>query len=208
MAKYAPAVAKLIAALGKLPGIGNKTAQRLCFYILSRPDEEAFALAEAIREAKTKVQLCKSCCNLSDVDPCPICSDPKRDHSLLCVLEQPADVAAIERSQDYNGLYHVLHGAISPMNHVSAEDIKLRELLERLQQHPEITEVILANNSTVEGEATAMFIARLLQSTGIRVSRIAQGLPSGSSLEFADEMTLARALAGRQVIQEDSSFNF
>ena len=198
MARFTRSINRLVAELGALPGIGQKTAQRLAFYILSQPEERAERLAEAISVARRETQLCSICCNLTDRERCDICSDEARDHSLVCVVEQPADVAAMERTREYNGLYHVLHGAISPTGQVGPRDIRIGELLQRLQQHAEIDEVILANNPTVEGEATALFIARLLQPSQIRTSRIAHGLPMGTTVEFADEVTLARALSGRQ----------
>ncbi len=197
MAKYASSISKLIAQLGRLPGIGQKTAQRLAFYILNMDEVDARALADAIVEAKTNVHLCKECCDLTDREVCDICSDEKRDRSIICVVESPSDVLAMEKTREYRGLYHVLHGAISPMENIGPEDIHLRDLLTRLQQHTEVEELILANNATVEGEATANYIARLVKPSGIRCSRIASGIPFGSSLEYADEVTLGRAIEGR-----------
>ena len=198
MAKYAQNITKLIAELGKLPGIGGKSAQRLAFHLLSLPLEEVENLANALTEAKRNTFLCSVCCNLTDRDPCEICSAPARDHFTICVVENPRDVAAMERIHEYKGLYHVLHGAISPMQGIGPNQIRLKELLARLSRETEVTEVILANNPTVEGEATAMYIARLLKPAGIRTTRIAHGLPMGGDLEYADEVTLARAMEGRR----------
>lgn len=198
--RFTPAITRLIAELSHLPGIGNKTAQRLAFHILSQTDEKALALADAIRDAKRTVHLCAECCNLTESEICDICSSDRRDRTCVCVVENPRDVAAMERIRDYEGLYHVLHGVISPMQDRGPEDIRLRELLQRLQEHAEITEVILATNPTIEGEATALYIARLLHDTGIRTTRLAHGIPMGSDLEYADEETLARALDNRREV--------
>jgi recombination protein RecR len=198
MAKYAQNITKLIAELGKLPGIGGKSAQRLAFHLLSLPLEDVESLANALTEAKKNPFLCSVCCNLTDRDPCEICSAPARDRFTICVVENPRDVAAMERIHEYKGLYHVLHGAISPMQGIGPNQIRLKELLARLSRETEVTEVILANNPTVEGEATAMYIARLLKPAGIRTTRIAHGLPMGGDLEYADEVTLARAMEGRR----------
>ena len=200
MAKYSASISKLIAELGKLPGIGGKSAQRLAFHILSLSSEEVETLASTLLEAKRTTFLCSSCCNLTDRDPCEICSSGSRDRSILCVVENPRDVAAMERIHEYHGLYHVLHGAISPMQGIGPNQIKLKELLSRLTEETGITEVILANNPTVEGEATAMYIARLLKPAGIKTTRIAHGLPMGGDLEYADEVTLSRAMEGRREI--------
>ncbi len=197
MARYASSISRLIARLGSLPGIGAKTAQRLAFYILNMDDADARALAEAILEAKEKIHLCKYCCNLTDREVCEICSDKQRDRSMICVVESPSDVVAMERTREYQGLYHVLHGAISPMDNIGPEDIHLRELLQRLAADDEVKEIILANNATVEGEATANYIARLVKPSGIRCTRIAHGIPFGSNLEYTDEVTLGRAIEGR-----------
>ena len=196
MSQYAKPLQNLIRELSKLPGIGGKTAQRLAFHILSMDDREANSLAGAITQAKTQMRYCSVCGNLTDKDPCAICSDPSRDHSTICVVEQARDVAAMERMKEYKGLYHVLHGAISPMDGVGPEDIKLRELIIRLQQS-DVQEVILATNPTIEGEATAMYTARLIKPAGIKVSRIAHGIPVGGDLEYADEITLSKAMEGR-----------
>ncbi len=200
MARYAPSIGKLITELGKLPGIGQKTAQRLAFHLLGQPPEQARALAAAILAASESSRFCSICCNLTENDPCQICMDDKRDQTIICVVENPRDVAAIERMHEYKGLYHVLHGAISPMQGVGPEQIKLRELLSRLRENEKVVELILATNPTVEGEATALYIARLLQPAGILTTRIAHGLPMGGDLEFADDVTLAKALEGRREI--------
>ena len=200
MARYAPSIAKLVAELGKLPGIGSKTAQRLAFHILSLPREKSAALADAITEAASTTMLCSVCCNLTDTDPCEICSSPSRDRHVICVLENPRDVASIERVHEYKGQYHVLHGTISPMHGIGPDQIKLKELLSRLRENTDVEEVILATNPTVEGEATAMYIARLLKPAGIRTTRIAHGLPMGGDLEYADEATLSMAMEGRREI--------
>ena len=200
MARYAAPIAKLIAELGRLPGIGSKSAQRLAFYLLGQPEEQVRNLAEAILDARTSTRLCSVCCNLTDQDPCQICQSPGRDHSTICVVEQPRDVSAMERIHEYKGLYHVLHGVISPMQNIGPDQIKLRELLARLRSDDHVSEVILATNSTVEGEATAMYISRLLKPAGIKTTRLAHGLPVGSDLEYADEVTLARAMEGRRAL--------
>jgi recombination protein RecR len=200
MARYSPSIAKLISELGRLPGIGQKSAQRLAFHLLSQNDETVDNLARAILEAKRSTKLCSSCCNLTDQDPCEICDSATRNKTQICVVENPRDVSAMERMHEYKGLYHVLHGVISPMQHVGPDQIKLRELVQRLQDNPEVSELILATNPTVEGEATALYIARLLKKTGILITRIAHGLPMGGDLEYADEVTLARALEGRREI--------
>lgn len=193
---YPPPLASLIRELSRLPGIGGKSAQRLAFHILSMDDREAEGLASAISRAKHEMRYCTVCGNLTDRDPCAICSDEKRDRSTICVVEQARDVAAMERMREYHGLYHVLHGAISPMDGIGPEDINLRQLLVRLRQE-DVKEVILATNPTIEGEATAMYAARLIKPSGIRVTRIAHGIPVGGDLEYADEVTLSRAMEGR-----------
>lgn len=186
-------------AFARLPGIGSKTAQRLAFHVLSLPMEEAQDFADAILEAKRTVKTCPVCQNLTDRELCPICDDDARDHSLVCVVAEPKDVIAMERSREYRGVYHVLHGVISPLNHVTQDDIKVKELLERVAQG-EIREVIMATNPDTEGEATAMYISRLLRPMEVKVTRLAYGIPVGSQLEYADEVTLTRALEGRQEI--------
>ncbi|MBP5491940.1 MAG: recombination protein RecR [Clostridiales bacterium] len=198
MARYSPSVAKLISELGKLPGVGHKSAQRLAFHILSMPQEEVKSLSDALMDARTSTRLCSVCQNFTDMDPCPICSDPKRDHSTICVVENPRDVSTMERMRDYNGLYHVLHGVYSPLNNVGLDEIKIRELIERLRENSETKEVILATNQTAEGEATAMYLARLIKPSGIKVTRIASGLPMGSDLEYADDVTLSKAMQARR----------
>ena len=195
--RFAPPLENLIRELSKLPGIGGKTAQRLAFHILSLPDGQARALAGAITEAKNTMKYCSVCGNLTDSDPCSICSDGKRDRSVICVVENARDVAAMERMKEYRGLYHVLHGAISPVEGIGPDDINLKQLIVRLQDS-EVQEVILATNPTIEGEATAMFAARLIKPSGIKVTRIAHGIPVGGDLEYTDEVTLSRAMDGRQ----------
>ena len=188
---------RLTEQFARLPGIGGKTAQRLAFYMLSLPQEEAEAFANAILDAKRTVRLCPVCQNLTDQDVCDICSDPERDHAKICVVAEPKDVLAMERAREYNGVYHVLHGVISPLNHVGPDDIRIRELLARLKDHT-VKEVILATNPDIEGEATASYIARLLKPMGVLVTRIAHGVPVGSDLEYADEITLSKAMEGRR----------
>jgi recombination protein RecR len=194
---YPEPIENLIEELTRLPGIGPKTGQRLALHLLQRPEEEVRNLAEALVQAKSEIQYCSVCCNYTDVDPCRVCSDDQRDRSVIAVVEDPADVIAMERTREYQGLYHVLQGAVSPMEGIGPEDIKIKELLERLQQGS-IEEVILATNPTVEGEATALYVARLAKPLGLRVTRIARGLPEGGDLDYVDEVTLTRALEGRQ----------
>jgi recombination protein RecR len=188
----------LIEELARLPGIGPKTAQRLTFHLLRLPAESARALAEAIVHMKDSVIFCSTCLNITDKDPCSVCRSETRDRSAICVVEEPLDVLALERTREFKGRYHVLHGAINPVEGVGPDDLKIKELLRRLDG--EVTEVILATNPNVEGEATAMYVARLIQPLGIKVSRLARGLPMGGDLEYADEVTLARALEGRRPI--------
>lgn len=196
--QYFPAALEELADhFGRLPGIGNKTAQRLAFYVLGLPEEEANAFAEAIIEAKKTVHTCPVCQNLTDLELCPICADDMRDQSVICVVAEPKDVIAMERSREFKGTYHVLHGVISPLNHVTQEDIRIKELLARVAQG-NVREVIMATNPDTEGEATAMYISRLLRPMEIKVTRLAYGIPVGSQLEYADEVTLSRALEGRQ----------
>jgi recombination protein RecR len=197
MKQYPKPLAKLIGELSKLPGIGYKTAQRLAFYILALEDAEANALADSITEAKREMKYCSVCGNLTDMDPCIICSDASRITDVICVVESPRDVMAMERIRDFNGLYHVLHGVISPMEGVGPEDINLKSLITRLQQS-DVKELIVATNPNIEGEATAMYIARLIKPAGIKVTRIAHGLPVGGDLEYADEVTLLKAVEGRR----------
>ena len=198
MRGYAKPLTKLIAELSKLPGIGSKTAQRLAFHILSLSDEEAKSIADAIVDAKSNMHYCSVCGNLTDSDPCEICSDQSRDKSVICVVESPRDVSAMERIREYHGLYHVLNGAISPMDGIGPDDINLRSLIVRLQNSDEVKEIILATNPNIEGEATAMYIARLVKPAGIKVTRIAHGLPVGADIEYADEITLSKAMEGRR----------
>lgn len=197
MKHYAKPLNKLINELSKLPGIGGKTAQRLAFHILSMEDQDAFALAEAISAAKTSMSYCSVCGNLTDTDPCAVCADESRDKSVICVVESPKDVVAMERIREYRGYYHVLHGAISPMDGMGPDDINLKSLIRRLQDEA-VKELIIATNPTIEGEATAMYIARLIKPSGIKVSRIAHGIPVGGDLEYADEVTLLKAVEGRR----------
>jgi recombination protein RecR len=194
---YSPPIAKLIEELEKLPGIGHKTAQRLAFHILNLPAEKSETLACAIREAKLKTRYCSICSNITETDPCSICGSGKRDHGVICVVEDPKDVVAMERIREFNGVYHVLNGVISPMEGIGPEDIRIKELLHRIRDG-NIREVILATDPDVEGEATAMYISRLLKPIGIRTTRIAHGIPVGGDLEYADEVTLAKALEGRR----------
>lgn len=189
----------LIEQFERMQGIGHKTAQRMAFYVLDLSNEDAKRFAQAITDAHTKIRQCKICCDLADDELCPICKSETRDKSVICVVEDPRDVAAIERTHEYNGTYHVLHGAISPMNNIGPDQIKIKELLARLNDSV-VEEVIMATNPTVEGEATAMYIGRLLKPMGITVSRLAYGVPVGADLEYADEVTLSRALEGRSLI--------
>ncbi len=193
----APPIAHLIEALHKLPGIGPKSAQRLTYYLLRASVEEARTLAQAIVELKEKITFCSICQNVTEVDPCGICSDSQRERSTICVVEEPLDILALERSRQYYGLYHVLHGVVSPMDGVGPEDLKLDELVARMR-NGDVKEVIMATNPNLEGEATAMYVGRLLEPMGIRVTRLARGLPTGADLEYADDTTLARALEFRQ----------
>ena len=197
MAKYAKPLMRLIDELSSLPGIGGKSAQRLAFHILSMEDEDVEALAESIKNAKKSMRYCSVCGNLTDTDPCSICGDETRDKKSLCVVETPRDVAAMERIREYRGRYHVLHGCISPVDGIGPGDINIHSLLKRLQTE-EVEEVIMATNPTIEGEATAMYIARLLKPAGLKVSRIAHGLPVGADLEYADEVTLSKSLENRK----------
>ena len=198
--QYFPAALQNLAdQFARLPGIGGKTAQRLAFHVLSLPLEDAESFAEAILNAKKEVKTCPVCQNLTDRELCPICADPQRDQGVICVVAEPKDVIALERSREFNGTYHVLHGVISPLNHVTQDDIKIRELLRRVASG-QIKEVIMATNPDTEGEATAMYISRLLRPMEVKVTRLAYGVPVGSQLEYADEVTLSRALEGRQEI--------
>ena len=200
MARYSPSVQNLISKLGSLPAIGGKSAQKLAFSILAMSQEEADALTGAIVEARRLTKRCSICQNFTDSDPCPICSDPKRDTSTVCVVESPSEVSVFERMHEYNGLYHVLHGVFNPVGNMNMNDITISELFARLTEHPEIKEVIVATNQNAEGNATALYISRLLGSTGIKVTRLASGLPMGSDIKFADDLTLANALKGRKQV--------
>ena len=198
MEYFPPALENLVEHFAKLPGIGRKTAQRLAFYVLSLPQEEADAFAQSITQAKTAIHCCPVCQNLTEGEgPCAVCASPKRDHSLICVVADPKDVVAMERSREYHGLYHVLHGVISPMNHVGPDDIRVKELVDRVAKG-DVREVIMATNPDTEGEATAMYLSRLLKPFQVRVTRLAYGIPVGSHLEYADDATLMRALEGRR----------
>ena len=196
MITVAAPIANVIDSLSRLPGIGPKTAARLAFYLLRAPEDQVLALAEAIRELKELTVFCQRCFNIADSNPCAICSSEERDGALICVVEEPSDVLAIERTREFHGLYHVLHGAISPVDGVGPEQLKVAELLARLQGGV-VREVLIATNPNLEGEATAMYLARLIGPLGIRVTRLAHGLPVGGDLEYADEVTLGRALTGR-----------
>ena len=193
---YSESINNLIEELAGLPNIGPKSAQRLAFHILNLPEQRVEQLASTILQARRKICLCKRCFNLSDDELCPVCSDPKRDAGVLMVVEEPSDLAAYEKTGQYKGLYHVLHGAVNPMVGVQPENLKLKELMQRLQKE-DVQEVIIATNSTVEGEATALWISKYVKQAGIKVTRIASGVPVGGALEFIDEMTLFRALEGR-----------
>lgn len=196
---YAAPIAKLIEAFTRLPGIGNKTAQRLAFYLLDMPQKEAEELAYAIINAKRSIRYCEVCCNITDKDKCSICSDAKRDESIICVVEDPRDVVAMEKTREFKGLYHVLHGAISPMDDIGPDEIRIKELLSRIRTG-NIKEIILATNPNIEGEATAMYISKLIKPLGVKTTRIAHGVPVGGDLEYADEVTLMKALEGRREI--------
>jgi recombination protein RecR len=198
-----PSVSRLIDAFAQLPGIGPKSASRLAYYLLRAPAEEAISLADALRDLKARTRFCSVCMNITESDPCEVCADESRDHGLICVVEEPLDVTAIERSRSFNGVYHVLHGVISPMNGIGPDELKVRELLARVQkgqlgEATPVREVILATNPTLEGENTAAYIQRKLAGTPVKVTRLARGLPVGGDLEYADEITLSRALEGRQ----------
>lgn len=199
MARMIRPLANLYEQLRRLPGVGSKTAMRLAYHIMDMPAEDVMQLAQALTNAKQQIHYCKQCFNLTDADVCEVCSDNARDKYTICVVEQPQDIAAMERSHGYRGLYHVLHGVLSPLDGIGPDNLRIRELFQRLQQEA-ITEVILATNSNVEGEATATYLAQLLKPVGITVSRIAHGLPVGGELEYADEVTLSRALENRRVL--------
>ncbi|NLY10325.1 MAG: recombination protein RecR [Firmicutes bacterium] len=194
--RYAKPIARLIEELTKLPGIGPKTAQRLAFYIIENSIEDARSLADAIIQAKETVRFCSICFNFTDATECQICSSTIRDHSMICVVEEPRDVVAIERTREFKGLYHVLHGAISPMDGVGPSELRIQELISRLSD--DVKEIIIATDPNVEGEATAMYLARLLKPLGVKVTRMAHGMPVGGDLEYVDEVTLSKALEGRR----------
>jgi len=197
MSVYTPAVQNLIDELGKLPGVGPKSAQRIAFHLVKLSEQDALRLAHAISEAKEKVRFCETCFNMSDDQFCEICADQRRDHSLICVVEEPRDIVAVEKTHEYKGYYHVLQGAINPIDGIGPDQLRIRELLQRLQEG-DVEEVILCTNPNIEGEATAMYLAKLIEPLGIPVTRIASGLPVGGDLEYADELTLGRAIEGRR----------
>ena len=196
---YALPIARLIEEFAKLPGIGKRSAERLAYHVLRLPREEVEAFSEALLAAKDQITFCPVCQSLTDATPCDICANPKRNHRLICVVENPKDILAMEKTREFDGVYHVLHGAISPMDGIGPEDLKMKELLVRIHEHG-ADEVIMATNSSIEGEATAMYVAKLLRPLGVKVTRIAHGIPVGGDLEYADEVTLTRALSGRQEI--------
>ena len=197
MSGFTPSLDRLIEQFAKLPSVGKKSAQRLAFHILSMSDSDAKAFTETIEKARNSIKRCKICCNLTDSQVCSVCNSQSRDKSVICVVEDPRDVIAIERTHEFNGLYHVLHGVISPMNDINPEDICIKELIMRLGDDT-VKEVIMATNPTVEGEATSMYISRLIKPLGVSVSRLAYGVPVGADLEYADEFTLIRAMEGRK----------
>ena len=199
MENYSEPIDRLINELSKLPGVGRKTAQRLAFHIINMDSNDIHALAKALVDVKNEIKYCKICCNIADSEICSICSNEHRDSSMICVVEDPRDVAAMERTKDYNGKYHVLNGVISPMDGVGTEMLKIKELISRLGTG-EVKEIIMATNPTIEGEATAMYISRLVKPMGIKVTRIAHGLPVGGDLEYADDVTISKAMEGRREI--------
>lgn len=199
MQQFVTPLSRLVEQFEKLPGVGRKSAQRLAFHILSLPKNEAEEFAEAIIDAKNKIKHCSVCLNLTDMDVCDICDNDRRDKSVICVVEDPRDVAALEKTREYKGLYHVLHGVISPMDNIGPETLKIKELISRLKDDS-IKEVIMATNPTIEGEATSMYISRLIKPLGVKVTRLAYGIPVGADLEYADEVTLLRAIEGRREI--------
>lgn len=199
MAYYSPTIERLIENFEKLPSIGHKTATRLAFHMLNLKEEDTKEFINSIIEAKKNLKYCSKCFNITDTDPCPICSSPKRDQSTICVVEDVKDVVAMEKTHEFKGVYHVLHGSISPMNGIGPEDIKIKELLERLK-YVDVKEIIIATNPRVEGEATAIYLSKLIKPIGIKVTRIAHGIPVGGDLEYTDEVTLSKALEGRREI--------
>ena len=200
MSYYSPSIEKLIESFAKLPSIGSKTAARLAFHMLNASEQETQDFINSILNAKKNLKYCSKCFNISDTDPCPICGNEKRNHANICVVEDVRDIMAMERTHEYKGVYHVLHGSISPMNGIGPEDIKIKELLNRLAGEEKIEEVIIATNPRVEGEATAMYLSKLIKPFGIKVTRIAHGVPVGGDIEYADEITLTKALEGRREI--------
>ena len=198
MSGYIPPLGRLIDEFAKMPGVGRRSAARMAFHVLKMSEKEAGNLAEAIIDAKKSIKYCSICCNLTDTDPCVICSSDRRDKSTICVVENPRDVIALENTHEYKGLYHVLHGVISPMDGLGPEDIRIKELLPRVGT--EVKEVIVATNPTIEGEATAIYLSKLLKPLGVKITRIAHGLPVGGDLEYADEITLTHAMEGRREI--------
>jgi recombination protein RecR len=199
MSKFAEPMSRLIDELKKLPGIGSKSAQRLAFHILRSSEDDAEALASAVRDVKANLRLCSICNNITDVDPCVYCSNPTRNQKLVCVVEEPTNIATVEKTRHYNGVYHVLHGSISPLHGVGPEQLRIANLISRVS-HGEIEEIILATNPTVEGEATATYLAQQLKRHGLRITRIAMGIPVGSDLEYTDEVTLLKAMEGRREV--------
>ena len=199
MSSYSPSIEKLIESFEKLPSIGHKTAIRLAFHMLDMTNEEIEEFTKSITDAKQKLKFCSTCFNIADTDPCPICSDPKRDQSTICVVEDVRDIMAMERTHEYKGVYHVLHGTISPMNGIGPDEIKIKELLNRIKDN-DIKEVIIATNPRVEGEATSIYISKLVKAFNIKVTRIAHGIPVGGDLEYTDEITLMKAMEGRREI--------
>lgn len=197
MSRFAQPLTRLIDELSKLPGIGRKTAQRLSFHILRASDEDALALSDAIRELKSHLHLCSVCHNITDIDPCQFCTNPTRNQAVVCVIEEPSNIAIIEKTKAYNGVYHVLHGTLSPLNGIGPEQLRMESLLARARTGL-LQEIILATNPTIEGEATANYLAQLLQGTSTRITRIATGIPAGADIEYADDVTMSRAMAGRR----------
>ncbi len=197
MSRFAEPLHQLIDELSKLPGIGRKSAQRLSFHILRASEQDAFALADAIRDLKAQLHLCSICHNITDVDPCQFCSSPTRNHAIVCVVEEPSNIAAIEKTRHFNGTYHVLHGTLSPLNGIGPDQLRIDSLQERVRKD-DLQEIILATNPTVEGEATAGYLAQLLQGNSLRITRIATGIPAGADIEYADEVTMTRAMEGRR----------
>lgn len=196
---YALPIAQLIEEFAKLPGIGKRSAERLAFYILKQPKEQVETFSKALIAAKEKITFCPICQSLTDTIPCAICANKKRDHGIICVVENPKDILAMEKTREFSGVYHVLHGVISPMDNIGPNDIKIKELLVRTEKEP-VREIIMATNPTIEGEATAMYISKLFKPFGVKITRIAHGLPVGGELEYADEITITRALEGRHEI--------